>query len=931
MKITAMLNTTIAHYKVTAKLGQGGMGEVYRATDTKLGREVAIKVLPEEFASNKERLARFEREAKALAQLNHPHIATVHGFDQSHGQWFLAMELVEGEDLSERLKRGALPVGEALEVCKQIAEALEAAHEKGIIHRDLKPGNVQLTEDGQVKVLDFGLAKAAETEQGRASSQALSAQSAEGDGSRERSPLLDESPTITADYTMPGTLLGTAAYMSPEQARGRPVDKRSDIWSFGCVLYECLTGKRLFQGEDTTETLAIIIKEEPDWLTLPEGTPGIVQLLLRKCLAKDRRRRLRDIGDAVMDLEQAISDPDSSFVQLGDRALEQSVGDRWRSRKSFAGALVSVALLVASLVWFLKPEREPIREKPPARKISMELGMDGELVLGHGLAFELSPDSTTLCFIARMDEMPTTPQLFLRRLDELDAKPIDGTEFADQFCFSPDGKWIVFRDGKESRLKKISLSDGIVVPLCPSFASFGIDWGDDGWIVFAEKSGGIWRIAAAGGKREPLTNIPENSDAKSHRWPLTLPGGQALIYSSHTAMLGWSSASLMVQRLPGSIAEPIGLEGYGIRFLKTGHLIFHSAGTLYKVAFDLDALKIQGDSIPLIQGVYDKSDSGPQFDVSPGGALVYFRNKEAGEQLSTVEWLDREGERQMLLPSGIYSTYRFSFDGNSLAYFTWDRQVNIWIYDLERSVPRKLTRSPEPEIFPVWHPNGKSIAFANMRNGPPNLSWRKVDGSGEVQHWTNGTTVRFPLDWSPSGENILIYEESVEGGGDLRIVSVEGDEDSGWRLGSSEDFLGSKYSEVDGRISTDGNWVAYCSDESGLTQIYVCRFPGGGNKTQITFGDFISVGPRWSRKSNELVYRRAVEGAPGSGTAIFSVKYAIKGESFLVDRPLPWKGAPRVLECEIHPDGERLLIRVPDESATQSKSDHVILIDQLDE
>jgi serine/threonine protein kinase len=327
-----MLNTTLAHYKITAKLGQGGMGEVYRATDTKLGREVAIKVLPEEFASNKERLARFEREAKSLAQLNHSHIAAVYDFDQFEGQWFLAMELVEGEDLSTRLKRGALSVEEAMEVSKQIAEALEAAHGTGIIHRDLKPANVHLTEDGQVKVLDFGLAKAADP----------------ADSSRVSSPHLDESPTITADYTMPGTILGTAAYMSPEQARGKAVDRRSDIWSFGCVLYECLTGKRLFQGEDTTETLAAIIKGEPAWSALPEDMPLTVQLLLRKCLAKDRKRRLHDIADARVDLEQAIKDP--SLSSLGRWSWGSVEDDRSSVRTRFGIVPVMMAIVFTALV-----------------------------------------------------------------------------------------------------------------------------------------------------------------------------------------------------------------------------------------------------------------------------------------------------------------------------------------------------------------------------------------------------------------------------------------------------------------------------------------------------------------------------------------------------------------------------------------------------
>ena len=425
--IPLMSEKFIAHYKVTGKLGAGGMGEVLRATDTKLNREVAIKVLPESFAQDKERLLRFQREAEILASLNHSNIAAIHGLEASDGNKALILELVEGETLAERLKKGPLPLEEALEVCKQIAEALEAAHEKGIIHRDLKPGNVKFTSDGKVKVLDFGLAKTAEN------------------SPQTQSTTVDaDSPTITDHYTKPGTILGTAAYMSPEQARGKGVDKRSDIWSFGCVLYECLTGKCLFKGEDVTETLASIIKGEPDWSPLPEATPPTVRLLLRKCLTKDRRERLHDIADARVDLRQAISDPSSSFIRLSDQALKETAS-KSTNLPVLVGCCAAVAILAGALGWFLKSAPQPHSDIA----VSAEIGVPGVFNAGGRRALRFSPDGSALV-LNIIDPASGGSQLYLKRLGELTPTPIAGATNISTFGFSPDGQWVVFkRSGTE--------------------------------------------------------------------------------------------------------------------------------------------------------------------------------------------------------------------------------------------------------------------------------------------------------------------------------------------------------------------------------------------------------------------------------------------------------------------------------------------------
>ena len=469
-----MLDSTIAHYKVTAKIGQGGMGEVYRATDSKLDREVAIKVLPESFAQDKERLARFEREAKMLASLNHPNIASIYGLEGSDGKKALVLELVEGETLTERLRTGAMPIEESLDICKQIAEALEAAHEKGIIHRDLKPGNIKITPDGKVKVLDFGLAKSAIADSSVAPS----------DNS--------QSPTLTADYTRPGVILGTAAYMSPEQARAKPVDKRSDIWSFGCVLYECLTGKCLFRGEDVTETLATVIKGEPQWTDLPTDTPLIVQLLIRKCLVKDRKGRLRDIGDALVDLTKAIADPNWGVEsgQLSSASSAQGI-----SKSVLAMAYVVTGIITLALGWFLKPTPSSSPAQHP--KFTVPLTLDPDLQLGkeRGGSLALSKDGQQLVFTTRSPTQvdQNTPQLHWHSFASDEYKVIQGTESAYAPFFSPDGRQLgFFTDGT---IQTVPISGGkpkvIVRP--PWGQMDGAAWGKNGFIIYSPMFGGLMK------------------------------------------------------------------------------------------------------------------------------------------------------------------------------------------------------------------------------------------------------------------------------------------------------------------------------------------------------------------------------------------------------------------------------------------------------
>lgn len=486
--IPSKLGTTIAHYKITAKLGQGGMGEMYRATDTKLDREVAIKVLPQSVSQDKERLARFEREAKVLAQLNHPNIAGVYGLEQSGDTQALILELVEGNDLSVCLKRGPLPVEEVLDVCKQIAEALESAHEKGIIHRDLKPANIKMTSDGRIKVLDFGLAKAVIA---------------------ESNPSDADSPTITAEYTLPGTLLGTAGYMSPEQAKGKAVDKRSDIWSFGVLVWECLTGESLFKGESVTDSLGALLHREIDWSKLPTTTPPTIQLLLRKCLTRDRKRRLQYIADARVDLEQAVIDPNSSFIGLSEASLLEATHRKKRQPIAWIGLVLVTICLTIGVTILLKPEPQ----LPLVRRLTIELGDSVNLLVNRGVNLRYSPDGNSMAYMANNAD-GAFKQLYLRNQGELEARPMEGTEGVNDFCFSPNGKHIAFNYG--GGLKVLQVSGGGPTKTKRIGGIRGLHWGEDGYIYFGGRQLGVRRVASAAANSadaETLTTLNQNENS----------------------------------------------------------------------------------------------------------------------------------------------------------------------------------------------------------------------------------------------------------------------------------------------------------------------------------------------------------------------------------------------------------------------------------
>jgi len=871
--MTLAAGTKFGAYEITGAIGVGGMGEVYQAHDTKLGRDVAIKVLPEAFAHDPERLSRFQREAKMLAALNHPNIATIYGLEQSNGTSYLVMELVSGETLAERVKgEGALPVEEALGIAKQIAEALEAAHEKGIIHRDLKPANVKVTPEGKVKVLDFGLAKA------------FAGEAADSNPS--------QSPTLSAVATMQGVLLGTAAYMSPEQARGKAVDKRTDIWAFGCVLYELLAGKQAFAGDDITDILAAVVRAEPDWQALPAATPMQVRDLLRRCLQKDKTMRLRDAGDARIEIHEALTAPPTAepvAVQRSSRARLPWVA-------SSALALIAIALAIGFVLRAPKPS-QPMR-------LSAEIGVDASLYAVFGPAAILSPDGTRLALVAAGSDRKR--RIYVRSLDQLQATALSGTENASDPFFSPDGQWIgFFADGK---LKKISIQGGAAVTLCDSPSDLGGSWGDDGTIVFTPDHVALSKVSSAGGRPQQLTTLDKQAGENTQRWPQVLPGSKAVLFTSNAHLIGHEDADIVVYSMASGQRKTLQRGGFYARYLPSGHVVYMHEGTLFAVPFDLKRLEITGQPAPILEGVVTvPSDGGAQFSFSETGNLVYVAGR-SGFQNVSIYWMDREGKFTPLRETpGDYYSPAFSPDGKRLALEIFDgKRRDIWVYEWERDTLTRLTFAGETNSFPIWTPDGQRIVYSSVEKGGTfNLWWIRADGAGNAQRLTENKNSQSVGSWRPDGKVLAFYQVNPSTSGDIMTLPIEGDEKSGWKPGEPKPFVNSAFTEAYPAFSPDGRWLAYMSNESGNPEVYVRPFPGPGGKWQVSTGG--GGQPKWSRNGKELFYRT-------EDSKIMVVTYTAFGDSFQADRPQLWspgqfteRGAGNN-NFDLHPDGKRFAV-----------------------
>ena len=782
--MTIAAGTRLGSYEITGAIGAGGMGEVYQARDTKLGRDVAIKVLPEAVAHDPERLSRFQREAKMLAALNHPNIATIHGLEQSNGTSYLVMELVAGETLAERVKReGALPIEEALTICKQIAEALEAAHEKGIIHRDLKPANVKVTPDGKVKVLDFGLAKA------------FAADAANDDPSN--------SPTLSMAATMHGVILGTAAYMSPEQAKGKAVDKRTDIWAFGCVLYELLTGKQAFGGEDITEILAAVVKSEPDWTALPANISPFIRVLLGRCLRKNRLQRLADAGSVRIEVEDALAAPKDSGATHAAPAS---------TSKLLLAVAIGLAIIAVVAVWgwwrATRPTEQALR---PLVRLDVDLGPDVSLGSLTGADAILSPDGTRMVYVSQ-------GRLFTRRLDQPNTTELAGTQGALAPFFSPDGQWVAFFS--QGKLKKISVDGGAGIMLCDAAGGRGGSWGEDGNIIAALGIyTGLSRIPSAGGPPTPVTEL--GNGEVTHRWPQILAGGKAVLFTATSTAAAYDTANIEVMSLADHRRKTLVRGGTYGRYLPSGYLIYVNRGTLLAVPFDVDRLEVHGTPVPVLDQIgYNNIYGSAQIDFSQTGTLIY-RSGEAGGGLLTVGWLDGAGKTQPLLAKpGIYGRPSMSPDGQRLALDVSEESgTDSWVYDWQRDTMTRLTFNTNAQ-GPLWSPDGRYIVFRVVGAG---MSVTRSDGAGKPQPLTQSKNIQFPGSFTPDGKRLAFMDQSTVSF-DLWTVPLQSDS-AGLRAGKPEVFLQTPADERYPSFSPDGRWLAYSSDESGTFQVYVRAVP----------------------------------------------------------------------------------------------------------
>ena len=716
------LGARLGPYEILSALGAGGMGEVYRARDTRLKREVALKILPDSFAADPERLARFQREAEVLASLNHPHIAQIYGLeDIGAGGRALVMELVEGEDLSQRIVRGAVPIDEALPIAKQIAEALEAAHEQGIIHRDLKPANIKITPDGVVKVLDFGLAKLAHSE--------VAAGHAD----------VTASPTITSPAMMSGIgmILGTAAYMAPEQAKGREADKRSDIWAFGCVLYEMLTGKRPFDGEDVGDTLANVLKIDPDWSALSMETPPPIRTLLQSCLTKDRRRRVADISTALFVLDKAASlapsDGMLSAAPLPSRPL-------WRRIVPLtAGALVTAAVTGAG-VWVLMRPADPV----PLRVSRLPLAPSGTASLsisGGDRELAIFSDGSHVVYVGNRGT-----QLFIRALDTLEPVAVfTGTPRAP--FVSSDGEWIGFLDNN-SVLKKVAATGGPAVTIATLDQLFaGATWGPDDVIIFATANAttGLQRIGAAGGPTTVLARPDRAQGEAGYSWPELLPGGRAVLFTIITAPGGLDTSQVVVLDLQTGARKILVRGGSDAHYVPTGHLVYAAAGTLRAVAFDLARLETRGTTVPVISAVVTSPFGAAAAAVAGDGTLVYLSGAGGMGAQRTLVWVDRQGrETPIPAPPHAYVYPQLSPDGTRVAVNAQDQENDVWIWNFSRTTLTRATSDPSFDGYPVWTPDGGRLVFGSARAGSVNLYLQAVDGTGSATRLTESVNQQFP-------------------------------------------------------------------------------------------------------------------------------------------------------------------------------------------
>jgi serine/threonine protein kinase/Tol biopolymer transport system component len=862
------IGTQLGSHEITALLGKGGMGEVYRARDLKLKREVAIKILPEEFSGDEDRVSRFQREAEVLASLNHPNIANIYDLEEENGSRYLVLELVEGETLAERIARGSVPVEEALRISVQICEGLEAAHERGIVHRDLKPGNVKLTPDGKVKILDFGLAKAMAHAPAGAT--------------------LSNSPTLLSG-TIGGMILGTAAYMAPEQARGREADQRSDIFSLGCVLYEMVFGRQAFQGEDVSDVLASVMKLEPEWSGFPADLNLRLLELTRRCLAKDRKKRWYAAGDVREELEAISARPHDRSVEAERSTTRQPI------RKLVF--IIGIVAVIAGLSGFGIAYLNQTPADSAAIRFSVLPPDKAAFVLQFAMSHAISPDGRMLAFIAA--DSTGKRLLWVRPLDSLIAHAIAGTDDTTNAFWSPDSRTIGFYS-PQGKMKKVDVGGGPPQTICDCSA-FGATWGREGVILFGDNSSAvIERVSAAGGRPAPVTALDKSRQETNHRLPYFLPDGKHFLYLGvspqveNTAVYVGSVDSKETKRL--FAANSIAM------YAPPGYLLFVRERSLMAQPFDTSKLQLTGDAFPIAEDIDALANGAASFSVSQNGTLSY-RTGAGTAGISEIAWFDRNGaQSERVGPPGDYRDVSLSRDGKLVVVHQHEfagAGGNLWVLDWMRGIPTRFTFDQTHDSSAVWSPDGDKIVYTSNTD----LLQKVSSGAGTAELLLKSPEPKTITDWSSDGKFIL-YQQG--GPRDLFVLPMMGADRK------PVPFVQTKFDEGQGAFSPDGRWVAYTSNESGPYQVFVQPFPASGAKWQISpaGGAF----PRWNRNGRELFYI-AADGK------LMSVPIASNGANFergnpkaLFDVRLPGTvvtgGISTFKPYDVSPDGQRFLVIV---------------------
>ena len=849
-----MIGMQLGLYQIVAKVGEGGMGVVYRAWDTRLNREVALKVLPDSFANDADRLARFTREAQTLAALNHPNIAAIYGLETGPAlpglpapPAFIVMELVEGEDLSQRIARlratgasarqAGMPLDEALPIAKQIAEALEAAHEQGIIHRDLKPANIKVRGDGTVKVLDFGLAKALDTPGGAAGVYRPDLPGRPG------LPDLSASPTLTSPVQMTGVgvILGTAAYMAPEQARGGTVDKRADLWAFGVVLFEMLTNRRLFEGATVSDTLAFVLTKTPDWTMLPAQTPSPIRTLLRRCLEKDRKRRLADASDARLEIEEALTAPVTKVTPMMPAA--------WYFRARLAWTVAAAVVIAAVAITFLAVRS--LRQAPPAalHLSKFEVVSPSDAVwspspVASTAQVAISPDGLRLAFVAGKRGEPS--RVWIRPLDRTEAQALVGTESASFPFWSPDGRFVAFFAG--GKLKKIDINGGAPQTLCDVDSARGGSWSPSGIILFAKSQSPLFQVSSAGGPVTSATKFDAAEEPIFHYWPQFFPDGRHFLYLQRSPKQEHRGIYIGSLDSPQT-AQVLATEVRGM--FAQGHLLFVRDGLLFAQTFDEQALRLSGDPVRIADqvGFYTASYGYAAFDVSASGTIAF------GPALlpsSQLKWLARDGSLVANGPRGALVSPRLAADQKTVAAAVRDPQTSthdIWVFDIARGASSRVTVDPSTDWFPAWMPDGTHLLFASTRDatrlGSQVIYRKSANGIGDDEPVNAQSPVfGFPDDVSLDGQFLLTHNQTPRGY-DIGAYPLS-------QNSRERDTLSTPFNEVQARFSPGGKWVAYASDESGRFEVYVRPFPFSAERTLVSTGG--GMQPEWRHDGKELFY-----------------------------------------------------------------------------